>query len=126
RVGEQGLGRTGDALERHVAATEQRDDQTGHHGVLADDRLGDLGAQRRERRTGLLALPPRLLGDGARRGGARSARAAGHVVLPELRWMVQDWRTCLSRSSRTSLRAMSPASSKGSGPYSAAPTYVSS
>ena len=37
------------AFEQDVALAQQRDHQAGHDGVLADDRLGHLGAQRRQR-----------------------------------------------------------------------------
>ncbi|GII75382.1 hypothetical protein Sru01_03640 [Sphaerisporangium rufum] len=38
-----------------MPAAQQRDDQAGHHGVLADDGLADLGAQRAERVAGGVA-----------------------------------------------------------------------
>ena len=37
------------AFEQHVAAAQQRDHQSADHGVLTDDGLGDLGAQRQQR-----------------------------------------------------------------------------
>ena len=42
---EQGLGDAGDAFEQDVAAAQQGHDEAGDGGVLADDGLGDLGAQ---------------------------------------------------------------------------------
>ena len=41
---QQRLGDAGHALHQHVAAAEQRDEQAGDGGVLADDGLADLGA----------------------------------------------------------------------------------
>ena len=44
RAHEQRLGDAGNALEQHVAAREQGDEQAGHGAVLADDGLADLEA----------------------------------------------------------------------------------
>ena len=46
RAGEQRLGGAGHALEQHVAAGEQPDEQAVDRRVLPDDRLRDLGADR--------------------------------------------------------------------------------
>ena len=43
---EQGLGHAGHALHQHVAAAQQRHEQAGDRGVLADDGLGDLAPDR--------------------------------------------------------------------------------
>ncbi len=43
------LATPGNAFQQHVAAAQQRDHQAADHGVLADDRLGDLAAQGQQR-----------------------------------------------------------------------------
>lgn len=47
---EEGLGHSGDAFEKDVAAAEERHDEARDRGVLADDGLGDLRAQGLQRR----------------------------------------------------------------------------
>ena len=47
RAHQQRLRDAGHALEQHVAAGEQRDDQAGDGAVLADHGLADLGAHAR-------------------------------------------------------------------------------
>ena len=123
RPDEQRLGDAGDALQQHVAAAEQRDDQAGHHGVLADDRLGDLAAQRRQRRTGLLAR--RRVSSGTALGAAAPERPCRGTssFASSTGWFKTGVPAFPGRRGRR-LSAMSPASSKGAGPYSAAPTYV--
>jgi len=54
RADEQGLGHTGHALEQDVAPAQQRDEDAGHRGVLPDDCLGDLMADRDQRVAGLV------------------------------------------------------------------------
>ena len=49
RAHQQRLGDARHALEQDVAAAQQRDHQAADHGVLTDDGLGDLGAQRQQR-----------------------------------------------------------------------------
>ena len=71
RPHEQRLGDAGHALEQHVAAAQQRDDQAADGGVLPDDRLGDLGAHGAEGGAQLLG---RL---GARGGGCASRPTEG-------------------------------------------------
>ena len=76
---EQRLGDAGHALHQHVAAAEQRDEQPGDRGVLADDGLGHLGAyggQPLAARRGLVAGSVRPTA-GARRAvvGRRSCAA---------------------------------------------------
>jgi hypothetical protein len=39
-----------------VPPAKERDEQPGNGGVLADDGLGDLGADREQRRSGALGL----------------------------------------------------------------------
>ena len=72
RADEQRLGDAGDALEQDVPAAEQRDDEAGHRGVLADDGLGDLAAQGEQGGAGLGAGV-----GGAVRGGAPAGRRRG-------------------------------------------------
>src|SRR5680860_1183324 len=54
RADEQGLGDAGHALEQDVSATQQRDEDAGHCGVLSHDRLGDLVADGNQRGPGLI------------------------------------------------------------------------
>ena len=66
---EEGLGDAGDALEQDVALREQGDEQARDGGVLADDGLGHLGADR-------AAAPPARAAPGL---PGRSEGAAGGV-----------------------------------------------
>ena len=61
----QRLGQAGDALEQHVAAGEQRDEQPLEHRVLADDDALDLVEDLLE---DLARLAPRILVGRRRRG----------------------------------------------------------
>ena len=45
RLDRQRLGQAGHALEQHVTAGQQSDEDALHHGALADDHLADLGEE---------------------------------------------------------------------------------
>ena len=59
RADEQRLRDAGHALEQHVAAAEQGDDEAGDGGVLPDDGLADLGADARAAPPGRCRRPAR-------------------------------------------------------------------
>ena len=56
RLHKQCLRDAWDAFEEHVAADEQRGDQSGQRAVLSDDGLRDLGAHREHRRACRLSI----------------------------------------------------------------------
>ena len=102
---QQRLGDAGNAFEQHVAAAQQRDDQTADHRVLPDDRLGDLGR----------------------------ARPATHFARSDVRvrsaserclccWLSHDCATCLSMLSSSWARFTRSASVAGGGPNSVCAT----
>ena len=127
RADEQGLGDAGHALEEHVTAAQQRDDEAGDRGVLPDDGLADLGAQREERGT---RLGPGIGGQRRRGRSVRDRRRGdqGRRLTGCWRWssvglgdgfgrgVGHGWRTCLSRASRSSASRTSAASSGGGPP----------
>ena len=106
---QQRLGHAGHALEQHVAAAEQRDDQPGDGGVLADDGLGDLGPQGAQRLAGVRCIGRRSCLRSVRRRLGREGVTHGR-------------RTSLSRASRSSASRTSAASSAGAAPYRSAAT----
>ena len=84
---QQRLGDARHALHQHVPAAEQRDQQAGHRGVLADDGLGHLGPDGGETR----AAPRRRV---RRLGAARRSVGVAHA-----------WDTSLSSSSSRRARS---------------------
>ena len=90
RLDRQRLGQAGHALEQHVAAGEQRDEQPLEHRVLADDDALDLVERLLERaaRASLAAAAVRsLVGTGSsgspfRRQMRRPNQAQGHARRP--------------------------------------------
>ena len=79
------LATPGNALHQHVPAAEQRDQQAGHRGVLADDGLGHLGAHGSQTGACLVAR---------QRAGRGSGLGVGHA-----------WDTSLSSSSSRRARS---------------------
>ena len=122
---EQRLGDAGHALEQDVAAAEQRHEQAGDGGVLADDGLGHLGPHGQQRGAGALGVG----GAGAgRHGGGAEARRRGRRA-PGIRprragvgggraggVVGHGWRTLSSRSVSCWARWIRATSSGGAGP----------
>ena len=82
----------GHALDEHVSAAQQPDEQAGDGGVLADDGLADLGPQARQPRARVVVV------------------VFGHAGTPF------GSSTAASSASRSCARRSSPASSCGTGP----------
>ena len=129
------LATPGHALHQHVPAAQQRDQQAGHRGVLADDGLGHLGANGAQRARGrpgwsvvvVIGVTPlcrarRAVGPGRPGRGRRGVGAAcgpsrasisstGRPLLAATSATSRSGRTRRGRCSRSARRARAAARS---------------
>ena len=87
---EEGLGGARRAFEQHVALRDERDQQVLDRLLLADDRLGDLAADRGGQRAGVLE-----------RQGHRASVLSMVLSAPAARSNSAEWRARRKASARS-------------------------